>query len=59
MSSETRETAKIADLLTKACGDIAVALILAGKEEKIGEWIAPYMQALNEFDAANEEGATA
>ncbi|MGH6746560.1 hypothetical protein [Novosphingobium sp.] len=41
----------MADLLTKAVGDITAALILAGKEDKIARWTAPYVEALNGHDA--------
>jgi hypothetical protein len=39
------------NLLTKAVGDISAALILAGKQDKIQAWTAPYVEALNQFDA--------
>jgi len=40
-----------ADLMTKAIGDIAAALALAGKTEKVASWTAPYVAAVNQFDA--------
>lgn len=40
------------DLLTKAVGDIAAALVLAGHESKIADWIAPYAAAINQADAS-------
>ena len=43
--------ANMADLLTKAIGDITAALIFAGKADKVGPWTAPYVEALNEYDA--------
>lgn len=39
------------NLLTKAVGDISAALILAGKQDKIQAWTAPYAESLNQFDA--------
>lgn len=41
---------KMADLLTKAVGDIAAALTMAGKQAAIAAWSKPYVDALNEFD---------
>lgn len=46
----------MADLLTKAIGDITAALILAGKKDKIAKWTAPYVEALNEYDNAEPAG---
>ena len=46
----------MADLLTKAIGDITAALILAGKKDKIAKWTAPYVEALNEYDTAEPAG---
>lgn len=46
---------KLLDLLTKATGDIAAALILAGKADKIAKWTAPYVAAINEADARADE----
>lgn len=40
----------LAALLTKAIGDITVALTWAGKSAKIAEWTAPYVAAVNQFD---------
>ncbi|BBD98078.1 hypothetical protein SAMIE_1015790 [Sphingobium amiense] len=40
-----------ADLLTKAVGDITAALIMAGQQNKVSEWTAPYVAAINEHDA--------
>ncbi|RSU57988.1 hypothetical protein [Sphingobium yanoikuyae] len=42
---------ELAVLLTKAIGDITVALKWAGKSGKIEEWTAPYVAAVNQFDA--------
>lgn len=53
--TDARE-AVMADLLTKAIGDITAALILAGKKHKIAKWTAPYVEALNEYDAAEPAG---
>lgn len=39
------------DLLLKAVGDITAALIMADKQDKIAEWTAPYVAAINEADA--------
>jgi hypothetical protein len=39
------------DLLTKAVGDIAAALTMAGAEAKINGWTAPYVAAINRADA--------
>lgn len=41
-----------ADLLTRAVGDIAAALTLAGKEDKIADWTAPYVAAINHADGS-------
>lgn len=41
----------LAALLTKAIGDITVALTWAGKSGKIEEWTAPYVAAVNQFDS--------
>ena len=41
---------KMADLLTKAVGDIAAALTMAGKQAAVAAWTKPYVDALNEFD---------
>lgn len=45
------DASAMADLLNRAVGDIAAALILAGKQAKIAKWTAPYIHALNDFDA--------
>lgn len=42
---------KLLDLLTKATDDIAAALMLAGKADKIAKWTAPYVAAINDADA--------
>ena len=50
----TQENARAFDLLTKAVGDITAALIMAGKEDKLREWTAPYIEAINAHDAQAE-----
>lgn len=44
------ETEGMADLLTKAIGDITAALTLAGRVSLVARWTAPYVEVLNEFD---------
>lgn len=53
-SHEEADAAKLANLLTKAIGDIAAALILAGKADKIARWSKPYVEALNDYDTNSE-----
>lgn len=40
-----------ADLLTRAIADITSALIMAGKEDKVADWTAPYVETVNRLDA--------
>lgn len=56
LTERYREAAseRIIDLLTKAVGDITAALIMAGKEDKLREWTAPYIEAINAYDAQAE-----
>lgn len=42
----------LADLLTKAVGDITAALIMADKEASVEAWTAPYVEAINRADDA-------
>lgn len=42
---------RLADLLAKACGDIAALLIFGNREGDIRSWTAEYAEALNEHDA--------
>lgn len=49
---ELNDSAKLVDLLTRACGDIGAALIMAGKADKVTEWTKPYVDVINAFDAA-------
>ena len=44
----------LVDLLAKAVSDIAAALIMAGKKDKIQVWTAPYVEAINAHDAKAE-----
>jgi hypothetical protein len=44
----------MADLLTKAVGDIFAALTLAGKADKFSAWTKPYVDALNGHDEKSE-----
>jgi len=57
-SEGSAKAAMLADLLTKAMGDISAALIMAGKQDKIAKWTAPYVKALNAFDAEAEQPPT-
>ena len=43
---------RLADLLAKACGDIAALLVFGNREGDIRSWTAEYAEALNEHDAA-------
>lgn len=42
---------RLADLLAKACGDIAALLVFGNREGDIRSWTAEYAEALNEHDA--------
>jgi hypothetical protein len=44
--------AGLVELLTKAVGDIAAALTMAGKDALIQRWTGPYVEALNAHDEA-------
>jgi Lar family restriction alleviation protein len=48
---EPYDQEKLADMLTKAVGDISTALTIAGKQGKIAAWTKLYVDALNEHDA--------
>lgn len=50
---------ELSTLLTKAIGDITVALTWAGKSGKIEEWTAPYVAAVNQFDAQTQSRVAA
>ena len=53
------EVTQAADLLTKAIGDISAALTMAGKADKITEWTAPYVAAVNAMDEQAERDTLA
>ena len=49
----TDRTEALADLLTKAIGDIAAALTMGGNDRLIAKWTAPYVEAVNRVDASH------
>lgn len=51
-AGEAEAVENMVGLLVKAVGDITAALILAGKEDKLQRWTAPYVEAINAHDAS-------